>query len=172
MDNAFEAGRTDGAEWARDLKRDAKSCEEEFDPAAVEKVLGPGNYSADEGLINALDRRALYRVLGLAETAEWGSDEWRAALDRYNAGFAAGAREEARPTTMANVMDYQTGAKLDGEASEALAERSAEAGDTGASPRTATTMACGSTSERTRSSPLGVEATTCAPCGSIDDHLT
>ncbi len=35
-------------------------------------------------------------------------------------------------TTMANVMDYQTGAKLDGEASEELAERSAEAGDTGA----------------------------------------
>lgn len=33
---------------------------------------------------------------------------------------------------MTTVMDYQTGAELDGDASDTLAERSAEAGDTGA----------------------------------------
>ncbi len=98
---AFEAGRTDGAEWVRDSVREAKQNDETFETTDVERGLSPGRYSADEGLINALGTDKLFEVLGLPADTEWGGDAWRAALADYNAGFAAGARAEIEPTKAA-----------------------------------------------------------------------
>ncbi len=94
MARAFKGGQADGREWVRDEVREATRDDKEFAAEDVERGLSPGKYSADEGLINALTPEQLYEYLGLSTAVEWGGSEWRRALDAYNAGFAAGAREE------------------------------------------------------------------------------
>lgn len=67
---AFDAGYEDGSEWVRDSIRGERQDGEEFTAEDVERGLTSG-YSA-----------------------EWRGEECTAALNEYNAGFAAGARAE------------------------------------------------------------------------------
>lgn len=85
---AYNLGLKDGAAAVREA--DDSSAE------AVAAWFAPGQLGPDEGLINALGQRDLYRALGL--TREQGDERgiaWDSALASYNRGYRDGANAEA-----------------------------------------------------------------------------
>jgi hypothetical protein len=97
---AYRKGLKDGAAAVKDAGATR---------ATVESWFMPGQLEPDEGLLNAIvddARRARYFGLTVAEVRKRGR-KWDEAIEGYNSGYRAGAREEAGPEIEEAEADFE-----------------------------------------------------------------